>query len=51
MLCKSFVSNANEKCLAISGYSESVNTTFFQCDLFFILSQYSISETLISPIA
>ena len=51
MLCKSVVSNAKKKCLAISGYSESVNTTFVQCDLSFILSQYSKSEILISPIA
>ena len=43
-LCRSAVSNAKAKYFAASGYAESVNTTFVQCDSFFFLSQFSISE-------
>ena len=43
-LCKSAVSNAKEKCFAAIGNSEFVKITLVQCDLFFILSQFSISE-------
>ena len=43
-LCRSAVSNAKAKCFTASGYAESVNTTFVQCDSFFILSQFSMSE-------
>ena len=43
-LCISAVSNAKEKCFAAIGNSESVKITLVQCDSFFILSQFSISE-------
>ena len=43
-LCKSAVSKAKEKCFAPIGKAESIKMTLVQCDLFFILSQFSISE-------
>ena len=43
-LCKSAVSKAKERCFAPIGNAESVKTTLVQYDLFFILSQFSISE-------
>ena len=43
-LCKSVVSKPKAKCLAAIGYIESVKTTLAQCDSFYILSQFSISE-------
>ena len=38
------------KCFAAIGIKESVSLTLSQCDLIFILSQFSISEIYIAPI-
>ena len=48
-LFKSVVSNANAKCFAAVGKAESVTTTLVQCEVFFILSQFSISDIKITP--
>ena len=45
-LCKFAVSNVKEKCFTAIGNSKSVKITLVQCDSFFILSQYSISEII-----
>ena len=49
-LLKSCVSKAKAKCFAAIGIKESVSLTLSQCDLFYILSQFSISEIYIAPI-
>ena len=43
-LCKSAVSNAKAKCFDAIGNAETVKMTLVQCDSFFILSQFSISD-------
>ena len=43
-LCNSVVSKAKAKCFSASGNAVSVKITLVQYDLFFILSQFSISE-------
>ena len=43
-LYKCAVSNAKEKYFTAIGNSESVKMTLIKCDLFFMLSQFSISE-------
>ena len=49
-LCKSVYSNPKAKCFAAIRYTESVKITLDQCDSFFILSQFSISETQVTPL-
>ena len=49
-LFKSAISNAKAKCFATVGKAESVKTTLVQCEVFFILSQFSISDIKITPI-
>ena len=49
-LFKSVVSNANAKCFAAVGKAESVKTMLVQCEVFFILSEFSISDMKITPI-
>ena len=49
-LLKSCVSRAKAKCFAAIGIKESVSLTLIQCDLFFILFQFSISKIYIAPI-
>ena len=49
-LFKSVVSNAKAKYFAAVGKAESVKTTLVQCEVFFILSQFSISDIKITPI-
>ena len=48
MSCR-FVVNANAKCEAAVGFSESVKTAFVYLDFPLILSQCSISAMLITP--
>ena len=48
-LFKFVVSNANAKFFAAVGKAESVTTTLVQCEVFFILSQFSISDIKITP--
>ena len=43
-LSKSAVSNAKAKCFAAVGNVESVKMTLVQCNSFFILSQFFISD-------
>ena len=43
-LCKPVISKTKGKCYAAIGNAESVKITLVQYDLFFILSQFSISE-------
>ena len=43
-LCKSVVSNLKANCFAAIGYVQSVKITLVQCNSFFILSQFSVSE-------
>ena len=49
-LFKSVVSNANAKCFAAIGKAAYVKTTLVQCKVFFILSQFPISDIKITPI-
>ena len=49
-LLKSCVSKAKAKCFTAIEIKESVSLTLSQCDLFFILSQFSISEIYIALI-
>ena len=49
-LLKSCVLKPKAKCFAATGIKESVSLTLSQCDLFFILSQFAISEIYIAQI-
>ena len=49
-LFKSVVSNANAKCFAAVGKVESVKTMLVQYEVFFVLSQFSISVIKITPV-
>ena len=46
---KFVVVNANAKCIATVGFSESVNTAFVHLDFTLVLSQNSISVRFITP--